>query len=138
MITESILFTLHLYTHFLANSLAGTCLPVSLKTYVVQIALNYNAHVYKALMIVSTYTSLLLLRLEAPHTMPTMSSTPLATTPQRNKTYCSGTIIYCGVCVCREAAVLSASAQVTDTVYTGLWGIHVTPWNVESVTVILL
>ena len=87
-------------------------------------------------MIVSTYTSLLLLSLEAPHTKPTMSSTPPATTPQRNKT--SGTIIYCAICACREAAVLSASAQVTDTVYTGLWGIHVTPWNVESVTVILL
>ena len=89
-------------------------------------------------MIVSTYTSLLHLNLEAPHTKPTMSSTPPATTPQRNKTYCSGTIIYCGICACREAAVLFASAQLTDTVYTGLRGINVTPWNVESVKVILL
>ena len=50
----------------------------------------------------------------------------------QEETYCSGTIIYCGVSVCREAAVLSVSAQVTDTVYIGLRGINVKPWNVES------
>ena len=97
---------------------------------------NNNVHVYKALMIVSTYTSLLLRSLLAPHTMPTIyeQHSPCHHTTEEH-TYCSGTIYNNGVSVCRAAAVLSASAQVTDTVYTGLRGINVTPWKVESVKI---
>ena len=134
MIAVSILFTLHLYIYTSHGKELGWYMFASfiLATYV-QIAINNNARVYKPLMIVLTYTSLLLLSLQAPHTMPIMSSTSPATTPRRHKTYCSGTIIYCGVCVCRAAAALSASPQVTNTVYTRLRDINVTPWKVESV-----
>ena len=88
----------------------------TLATYV-QIAININVHVYK-----SSYDCVDL-HIFAPS--QSASSTHNAHHEQHfpchhtteEQTYCSGTIIYCGVCVCRAAAALSASPQVTNSVH---------------------